>query len=85
MENNVMYIPLWIKIIMVVICVGMLVLVAMWSIVWDWIWGRSKALSKKMLSAAARCSTRIVFVATNNAAKLGHYMNRHFHIRPRHA
>lgn len=78
MENNAMYIPLWIKIIIAVISIGAIVLLAVWSVVWDWIQERSKALSKKMSSA-------VVSAVTNNAAKLGHYMNRHFHIRPRHA
>jgi len=78
MENDAMYIPLWIKIIMAVICVGAIALLVAWSIVWDWICGQSKALSKKMSSA-------VVFAVTNNAAKLGHYVNRHFHIGPRHA
>jgi len=80
-----MYIPLWIKIIIAVICFGMIVLVAAWSFVSDWIVERSKALSNRMLSAATRCGPRFTFAVTKNAAKLGQYMNRHLGSRPRHA
>jgi len=78
MENNAMYIPLWIQIIIAVSSFGALVLLATWSIVWEWIKEHSKALRKKISSA-------VVFAATNNTAKLGSFINRHHHIRPRHA
>lgn len=84
MENNAMQLPLWFQIIAVIVCVGLIVLVAAWSVISDWIVERSKALLNKMLSAAAKCNPRFVFAVTKNAAKLGHYMNSHLHIRPRH-
>jgi len=80
MENTAMNIPLWTKIVMGVVCIGLLVLIAMWSVVWAWLWKqfkRSAALPRKMASA-------VVFTAVNTT-KLGHHVNRRLHIRPRHA
>jgi len=84
MENNVMQIPLWVQITVVICCVFTILLLAAWSIVWDWITGRSRALSNKVLSAARGWNIRLALVAKKNVAKLAHHTNTHLGGRPVH-
>lgn len=80
MENNGMQIALWVRIIIVIFCAFVIVLLAAWSIVWDWITQRTRALSNEVLSAARGWA----HVASKNLAKLAHHTNRHLGGRPVH-
>jgi uncharacterized iron-regulated membrane protein len=80
MENNGMQIALWVRIIMVIVCVCAIVLLAAWSIVWEWVTRRTRALSDGVLPAARAWA----HVASKNVAKLAHHTNTHLGGRPVH-